>query len=261
MKFIRKILVKLFGLKGYLKIVSKIYITFIRLGFYKNKYAELHFTQKIVQPNSTVIDIGSNLGYYATLIGRKVRNEGKLIGVEPIPLFAEIWKSNMKSIINANIILEECALGSEAQAEVKMSIPIVDGVVRHGLTKIDSEENHHESMKSYSVPMRVGDEVVTSNKLEKIDYIKCDVEGYEQFVIPSLKASIEKFTPLFQIELGGKENREKVVEFLTNLGYEKFILSNGKLTSFPEENLFKLNQDFYFVHSSKKENWQHLINN
>ncbi|MCH2236113.1 MAG: FkbM family methyltransferase [Crocinitomicaceae bacterium] len=261
MKFIRKILVKLFGLKGYLKIVSKIYIKFIRLGFYKEKYAELHFTKEIVKPDSVVIDIGSNLGYYATLIGKTVRNEGKLIGVEPIPLFAEIWKSNMKSISSPNIILEQCALGSEPQDEVKMSIPIVDGVVRHGLTKIDSSENTHESMQSYTVQMRVGDEIVTSNNLQKIDYIKCDVEGYEQYVIPSLKSSIEKFKPLFQIELGGKENRQKVVEFLGNLGYEKFILSNGKLNRFPEENLFKLNQDFYFVHSSKMENWQHLIKN
>ena len=259
MKFIRKILVKLFGLKGYLKIVSKIYIKFIRLGFFTEKYAELHFTKEIVKSDSVVIDIGSNLGYYATLIGKKVRNEGKLIGVEPIPLFAEVWRSNMSTIISPNIVLEQCALGSEPQEEVKMSIPIVDGVVRHGLTKIDSAENTLESMKSYSVPMRVGDEVVQSNNLQKIDYIKCDVEGYEQYVIPSLKESIEKFKPLFQIELGGKENREKVVDFLTNLGYEIFILKNGKLTSFPKDKLHDISQDFYFVHSSTQGDWQHLI--
>ena len=247
------------GLKGYLRLVSRTYIAMIGLGWMKTKYAELFFVNRIVKKGDTVLDIGSNLGYYSFFMAHCLGKEGKLMAVEPIPLFTEVWKKNMKKYAKHDIQLFNCALGSEVKEKVSMSIPIVDGVVRHGLTKVLEEGDNNEAIMSFEVPMKIGDDIISSEEIEDLDYIKCDVEGYEQYVIPSLDKTIDKHYPLLQIELGGKENRQNVVDYLLKKGYEIFILSGQLLNPIQKNDIFSVNQDFYFIHTSKLTDRQHLI--
>lgn len=259
MKFFRKIMVKILGLRGYLAVISAIYITLIKSGFYRKKYAELHFVRNTVKAGDTVLDIGANLGYYSFFLASRVGKKGKLIGVEPIPLFAEVWKKNMKQFRKFNINLENCALGSEFNDSVTMSIPVVNGVVRHGLTRVvENDEDKSENL-SFNVPMYVGDVLLQKHELDKLDFIKCDVEGYEQFVIPSLEENIIKFKPLIQIELGGEENRKNVFNFLENLGFNSFILENEKLRSIEGKEIYTTSKDFYFIHHEKMDKWNSIL--
>jgi FkbM family methyltransferase len=258
MKLARKILVKLLGLTAYLKFVSRTYIKMIRKGKMEEQYAELYFVSKIVEEGATIVDIGANLGYYSYFMAKNMGAKGRLLAIEPIPLFVDIWKKNVKEFENLDIEMFNCALGSEAKEEVTMSIPIVNGVVRHGLTRID-EGHNGEVIKSFKVPMKVGDELIEAAKVSKIDYIKCDVEGYEQFVIPSLSQTIEKYRPLFQIELGGEENRRNVADFLVKKAYDIFILEGDLLHPIQKNDIFSVNQDFYFIHKDNLTEKQHLI--
>lgn len=259
MKFARKILVKLLGLKGYLKFVSRTYIKMIRKGKMQDEYAELYFVKRIVQNGDTILDIGANLAYYSYFMAENMGKDGKLLAVEPIPLFADVWKKNMTVYKDSDIQLFNCALGNEAHDKVKMSIPIVNGVVRHGLTRVDAGDDGMDRKVSYDVPMRVGDELVESAGIKKLDYIKCDVEGYEQYVIPSLDKTITQYKPLFQIELGGEENRRNVVEYLVKKGYDIFILDGEFLKAIQKNDIFSLNQDFYFIHKDNLSKTEHLI--
>lgn len=261
MKLARKILVKILGLKGYLKFVSRTYISMIRKGKMKDKYEELYFIQKMVKEGDTVLDIGANLAYYSFFMARNAGQSGRLIAVEPIPLFAEIWQTNMKKLSLSNHKLHNCALGNEAKDAVKMSIPIVNGVVRHGLTKVEEEGDASQAYLSYDVSMKVGDELLAQENLQKLDFVKCDVEGYEQFVIPSLDKSIEQFKPKFQIELSGEENRSNVVDYLLKKGYQTFILKGEFLRPIQKNDIFSVNQDFYFIHEQNLEKNGHLIRN
>ena len=251
MKTIRKLLVKVVGIKTYLSWVSKIYIMLINFGFLKSKYAELYFIQKIVNKGDTVLDIGANLSYYSYSLAKKIGDSGRLLAVEPIPLFAQVWKNNMAKYKTENITLFNCALGNEEKKSVDMSIPIVDGVVRHGLTKIDGQKNEevHEKLLEFKVPMHIGDELLANENLTQLNYLKCDVEGYEQFVMPSLKNTLSKFKPLIQIELNGKENREHVVKFLLPLNYSIYILVSNGLKQIQESEIHDYNQDFYFLNN------------
>jgi len=247
-KFIRKILVRLLGLKGYLQLVSRIYIRLIRFGFFKTKHSELHFIGQIVQPGAAVLDIGANLGYYSFFMAKYLEGNGSLIAVEPIPLFAEIWKKNLATFNQKNIWLFNCALGQEARSEVTMTIPVVDGVVRHGLTRIDEQANTIHSNLSFMVPMRNGDELIKAAGLDRLDFVKCDVEGYEQFVMPSLRETLSTLKPMIQIELSGNENRTTVFNFLTKLGYRAYVLKDFKLFAIEKSDIFTHPRDFYFIH-------------
>lgn len=261
MKFIRKILVKSLGLKGYLRLVSTTYIKMIGMGMMKKKYAELFFVKKVVKAGDVVLDIGANLGYYSTVMSKAAGTTGQLYAVEPIPLFAEVWKKNMAGYKKYEAKLFNCALGDTAKERVKMSIPIVNGIVRHGLTKVVEEENKMESVLSFDVPMHVGDDLLQSEAINRLDFIKCDVEGYEQYVIPSLEKLIKQYKPILQIELSGEDNKVSVIDFLLNLSYKIFILKGEKLEAIQKKDIFSIHQDFYFIHADEIETKRYLIHN
>ena len=187
--------------------------------------------------------------------------KGQLIAIEPIPAFAEVWKKNMKRFSADTVQLLNIALGNEAQENVKMSIPMVNGVVRHGLTKVSETKSKYETYLEFEVPMKIGDSLFEGEKYKKIDFIKCDVEGYEQYVVPSLNNTLVKYKPTIQIELSGVENKQNVTDYLVGLGYEIFKLQNNLLSPVEIKDIFNFGGDFYFIHKDKLEEKKHLINN
>lgn len=241
MKIIRKIISKFLGLKRYLQLVSKIYILLVKNNFLKEKYPELFFLKEIIKPGFVCVDIGANLGYYSIFISKLIGNNGKLFAVEPISLFQTIWKKNMLNS-NKNYELLPFALG-EKNHIVQMGIPVRDGIIRHGLTKITSSASEDYSLL-FDVEMKVPDELFSNTH---IDFIKCDVEGYESLVFENFKCSISKYKPIVQSELSGEENRTKVINIFRELEYDIFVLRNNKLISATEEIIKYGETDFYFI--------------
>ena len=152
MKLVRKILVKILGFKGYLRLISRVYITMIRKGMKKDQYPEIHHLRNVLKPGMCVVDIGANLAYYSSVMSDMVGENGKVIAIEPIPLFAEVFKRNTKN--RNNIQLFVVALGSENKT-VTMGIPVVNGLIRHGLSQIIDEhiESRHTKKLEYEVSM------------------------------------------------------------------------------------------------------------
>jgi FkbM family methyltransferase len=248
MKFIRKILYKLLGLKGFVSLVSRIYLLLVKKGFLKKKYPELFFLEKIIKPGFTCIDIGANVGYYSVMLARYSGLDGKVFAVEPIPVFAEIWKKNLKRSGYKTPELFVCALGGE-EKNVKMGVPQRDGVVHHGMTKIVGTANE-KYIRFFDVQMQIPNKLFS--EIENIDFIKCDVEGYESEVFSNMNELIEKHKPLVQSELSGQENRKKVIDLFEKHGYKKFHLKNNKLTEIQETDIYNINSDFYFINKNSK---------
>lgn len=242
MKTIRKILYKILGLKQYLRIVSKLYLKYIDNGFGKDKYHEIHYLKTIIKQGFVCVDIGANLGYYSYFLAKYSGNEGKVYAVEPVPIFAQIWRKNLKKYISKRLVLYPYALG-ESEKIVEMGMPRVNGVVHHGMTKIiDNQETEFE--KTFSVEMKNPD--LLFEQIEKIDFIKIDVEGYENLVLDNMQKTIKKHKPLIQSELSGTENRNKCISILQNLGYNAFVLQNGELIPADQNLIENHNNDFYF---------------
>ncbi|MFZ4798332.1 MAG: FkbM family methyltransferase [Bacteroidia bacterium] len=225
-KAIRNILLKSFGLEGYLAIVSDAYLRITNIGFLKNQYPELFFLKKIIKPGFVSIDIGANVGYYSTNISKLSGANGKVIAIEPVPLFANVFKRNAHKFALKNITLHQTALGAENK-KIEMGTPVIDGVFRHGLTHVLSTENDNTALETFEAEMKIPDELFAN--ITQLDFIKCDVEGYEIFLFPYLIKTIKKFNPLIQIEISTVENRKIIYELLEPLGYYAFGLKNNEL--------------------------------
>jgi FkbM family methyltransferase len=231
-KIIRNILLKTLGLEGYLSVVSDAYLRITNAGFLNKKYPELFFLKKIIQPNFVSIDIGANVGYYSTNISKLSGVNGKVYAIEPVPLFANVFKRNSKKFALNNIILYQNALGAENK-KIEMGTPVIDGVFRHGLTHVLNSGNDNSSFETFEAEMKVPDELFYS--LTKLDFIKCDVEGYEIYLLPHLVNTISKFKPLIQIEISTIENRQIIYALLSSIGYHAYGLKNNQLIKLNEQ--------------------------
>ena len=94
----------------------------------------------------------------------------------------------------------------------------------------------------------VGSELLGS--LDRIDYIKCDVEGYEWIVFSEIKPVIAAKRPIVQIEIA-PENEEKLLAYFTELNYQQFGIADFKIV--PESGKQQEQGDFLFVPEEKFE--------
>lgn len=243
MKILRKLYYKLFGLKSYLSLISIVYIKLVKNGFFKNKYPELFYLSRLVKAGDVCIDIGANLGYYSTFLSRVVGENGKIYAVEPVPLFLEILHKNIKKMKAENVEILPYALG-EKEEKVRMGMPEHNGVIHHGMTKIADSSNDN-FVEYFEAEMKIPNQLFAD--IEKINFVKCDVEGYEHYVFSNMQEVLKKHKPIVQSELSGKENRIAVYKLFKDLEYICYQLNDGNLVEKTEQTLFEKESDFYFL--------------
>jgi hypothetical protein len=95
--------------------------------------------------------------------------------------------------------------------------------------------------------MKRGSELL--NNLPRLNYIKCDIEGYEPIVLTELSEIIKKHLPILQIETWG-ENKSKVITIMNNLDYVPYLFVNNKLQKYYDGQTIQ--GDFLFIHQSRQ---------
>jgi FkbM family methyltransferase len=244
-KTIRQLLLKFLGLSNYLQLISTIYICAIRMGFLRKKYPEIFYLKQLIKPGFICVDIGANVGYYSVQLSKLVNPGGHVYSVEPVPLFAKVFQRNCNKFAHKNVTLYQVALGAE-QREVTLATPMMDGVFKHGLTHIVDGNNYMQGSATYKANMVIADELFAG--LEKIDFLKCDVEGYETILFPQMINTIKRCMPIIQIEINNPENIITLYELLQLLGYKWHVLNNKRLEPIDKAEALKLaSGDFYLM--------------
>ncbi len=246
MGVINKILYKTLSQRNYLKFLNTSFLTLYRTGLLKNNpaYRYHYFAKNLVQPGDTVIDLGANLGYYSNLLQDWIGPKGRLYAVEPVIPFNEILQWRLAGKQHVTIL--PYALGTE-EKEITLVIPKNLAYLSTGLPNVYDSSTHgnlEEYGFRFNATMRKGSELFKN--LDRLDFVKCDIEGYEEFVLPELKPVLEKHKPIIQVETWG--THKKVVEdFLFSLGYNQFHLQNDMLQP-SEKGHPETVVDFIFIH-------------
>lgn len=247
---IQKIIFRYLSIENYLRLLQRLFFLMYRWGLLKNKkeYGYHYYIRNLIHEGDVVIDIGANLGYYSILISSWVGKSGMVYSVEPIALYNKIF--NEKARKRKNIVLYPYALGKEEKDVTLVCSPNV-GYLRTGLPHVyDSRKDGDIQAQEFTfdAKMKVPSKLFSS--IERLDYIKCDIEGFEYIVLSDMENIIDEFKPIVQVEVWG-ENEEPIKNLFKRLGYIPHKLYNGNLT-FDEEALKKLPGDFLFIHTDSK---------
>ncbi len=235
--------------KAYLKTLHRGFYFMYNLGLLKKdeRFKYHYLVQDLIEDDYTVVDIGANLGYFSKNFAKLTPN-GKVLSVEPVKPFFDVLSSFMKKYKHAKVV--NYALGDES-GTITMVMPESNGMIRTGLPHIAESEEEKKQHKTHEVEIVKGSELLSS--FDKIDYIKCDIEGYELIVFNEIKEVVAKMKPIVQIEIG-PDNEKAMFDYFDSLGYVQYGVANFKIVK--ESRTQKEQGDFLFVHSSQVNNFE-----
>ena len=144
-------------------------------------YEELEskIMEEKIEMGNIVVDVGANIGLHTLNMARIVGNTGQVFAFEPDPSNFEILKKNVKINNYRNIILEQKAVGD-----------------KHGRTTLyqsDHPGKHRifpqteQAKGQVQVELTNLDNYFDFDMIDKINFIKIDVEGLEFSVLKGMK--------------------------------------------------------------------------
>lgn len=224
-KLLHRLLYRALSLEGYLRVVSRLFFLARALGIGRRGRAleyNYHLPQ-LLRRGDIAIDIGANLGYYTRPMADIVGAEGRVYAVEPVPVIFSVLERNVQG--RRNVSLMNYALG-EQDGTIEMANDSVAeaGYFGTGRNFISEGKLSMQAIR-FSAQMRRGSELFGA--LERVDFIKCDIEGYERVVIPQMRELIERHHPTVLIETDG-ETRREIIKIFTEMGYRAYMLLSGR---------------------------------
>jgi len=177
---------------------------------------------KSLKSGMICLDIGSNIGYYACLESLIVGNSGKIIAIEPSPINYKYLQKNASLQKIKNISTFNFACG-DYDGTIKFAISD-----RSNWSRVISEDlldaPPDSIITEQEIPLVQVDTFLSEQKVEKIDFLRMDVEGYEYHILKGCVKTIEKFRPFFHIEvhlfLLGSEKTLELFTLFRKINYE-----------------------------------------
>lgn len=177
-------------------------------------YEKILYLKKIKKAD-VVLDLGANIGTFSELFGNLVNSKGKVFCFEPLYLNYQVLQQNIAHI--PWVFCYPVAVGDINQKR-KMTFSLSD-LQKSTLhtKKIFADE------KITQVEVIKLDSFMSKENLTRVDFIKCDVEGFELKALYGMENLLKKFKPELSIEITvSRDKRINLFNFLHECGYSNF---------------------------------------
>jgi FkbM family methyltransferase len=157
--------------------------------FFRQYYLSRHGASVSAQPGDRVIDAGACFGDTALGFAAAVGAKGRVVSLEIDPANVAVARRNVERnpAVAARIALKECAL---AHAVVPLYL--------HGAgpgARVGSDPSGRQ------LEVTTIDRMVEAGELDRVDFIKMDIEGAERASLAGAEQSIRRFRPRLAISI------------------------------------------------------------
>jgi FkbM family methyltransferase len=184
---------------------------------------DIKIVKHIVKPGDHVVDIGANIGWYTKTLSGLVGDQGRVYSIEPIQTTFKLLAFCVKKLRLSNVALLNCGI-SEKNGSAIMEVPeYATGGENYYQARIVTKGSGKSELKRYRIDLKSLDSLFLDSP-ERIQFIKCDVEGHELPVIAGATKLLTEFKPAWLIEISGDPDSEnsdtfKLFSMLGNDGY------------------------------------------
>lgn len=160
----------------------------LEVYFWRNQYFYSKNQVNIApEAGDTVIDGGACVGDSALVFSNAVGAQGQVYSLDPVDEHLQVLKHNSKQFVHKNVLV--------------MPYGLSDHNVSAKPFKLNQYNPSFSVFMQQKVPLRTLDSLVKKKEIEKIDFIKLDIEGSEMAAIKGAKKSIQRFRPKLAIAL------------------------------------------------------------
>ena len=147
-----------------------------------------------LEPGAVILDIGASVGAWTVPMARWLGVSGRVYAFEPVP--ANRTRLEQAVLANAlgNVVISPMALG-DGSRQVDMWLKSWKTGSSTGTAAVVPTGTGH-----LTVSMQSLDDWAAENDLQRLDFIKLDVEGAEFFVLAGAEHVITRFRPLILAE-------------------------------------------------------------
>lgn len=176
---------------------------------------EVKFVCSLIKPGDIVMDIGANYGALTVPMALKAR---EVIAFEPQRPAFYAMTANLALNCLENVVSINAGLSNHGGfIEVpKLKFDDVNNI--GGLSMAEAIPGYHGD--SYKVPCYTLDEFVFRHQVDRLDFIKMDVEGMEELVLRGGQSALTKLKPVMYIEADRREKVDSLLKYITELGYK-----------------------------------------
>ncbi|MCD6565054.1 MAG: FkbM family methyltransferase [Bacteroidales bacterium] len=144
----------------------------------------------VLEKGDVVVDAGGNIGMFAFLAAQKVSEKGQVHAIEPIPYFQKCIETGIRENHLDNVSVHGVALGKENKEcifQLSLDNPGETGHGFNGKHPITVTQTTLDSL------------VFKEKKIDRVDFIKMDIEGSEREALQGAMETIRHFKPKMSI--------------------------------------------------------------
>jgi FkbM family methyltransferase len=215
--------------------------------FFKGAFeqTEIAFVRRLLAKFSelpVLFDVGANIGVHTLSWASSCRH---LFAFEPSPATRNILARNVAS----NRLADRVSV-------VPKAISNREGTATFHVCKDNALSSLKDTRRNgvaetVSVEVTTLDTFAREQKIERVDFIKIDVEGFETEVLEGAKTILSTMKPDLFVEIYGgtasNPDPERTIRFVTSLGYQAFVMIEGRMVPFARHDDRHYNYYFSFA--------------
>jgi FkbM family methyltransferase len=187
------------------------------VGFYEAP--EIAVFGALIEPGSTVFDLGAHSGYFTLLAARLVGPKGRVIAAEPLPANLAALRRHVEANRLTNVTVVDRAIGKTDDGVIAFS---ADSVGKGYGAAVTGVWSNVEDMKvrTTTIDRLVGD------GLPNPDVVKMDVEEMEAQALEGATGVLEACRTVWLISFHERKVAGRCVEMLIATGHDVYNLES-----------------------------------
>ena len=159
----------------------------------------LPLLERVLPVDGIALDVGAHGGQVTRLLaGRTTR--GRVIAIEPSGYARSILRLALWARGVTNVAVIGVALGERRGMETLTTPLKRNGDVRYGLARVAEVAGEGPGAMQETVVVMTLDDLVEGLGLERVDFIKVDIEGHEAAFIEGAQRTLVRFLPVLVME-------------------------------------------------------------
>jgi FkbM family methyltransferase len=156
------------------------------------EWSSVRWLPQIVASGARILDVGANFGYYSVILSRMVGDKGMICAFEPSRRFRERLEDHVARNHLRNVVIGPFGLSDRQQR-----LELFGG---GSSATLQWHDDAVAPSTSEWIELRALDEIWSDMGLDRVDFVKIDIDGAEPFFFKGAEKTIRRYRPAMLVE-------------------------------------------------------------